>query len=95
MALRAGTSFIQERYPVALMTKALEFLNVMTYDYNAGATSSLGSPLTGCKDPFIYANETDVDCVTTEFGALNSSTGDFEEGSWSECFGLCDGYNYG
>jgi hypothetical protein len=35
------------------------------------------------------------DCVTTAWGALDETTGNFVAGSWSPCFGLCNGNNYG
>lgn len=36
----------------------------------------------------------DVDCVTSNWGALDTS-GNFKEGAISECMGLCTGDNYG
>lgn len=94
-ALRASQFYAEERYPVEFMAEHMDYLNVMTFDYHDGSQSSMTSPLTGCYNPFIYSELDDVDCVTTEFGALDETDGSFVEGAFSDCFGLCNGYNYG
>lgn len=96
MALRADSGFVKQRYPVRLMDEYLDHFNDMTYDYNGGFNhyTSLNAPLSGCQDPYVWEQMVDQDCQTTEFGALIDN-GMFVEGAWSECFGLCDGTNWG
>lgn len=50
MALRALSSFVKERYPVARMNVYLDRFNDMTYDYNGAFNgySGINSPLAGC-----------------------------------------------
>lgn len=95
-ALRAGHDWIQERMPAELMAQYLDQFNDMTYDYNAAYNeyAALNGPLGGCANPDLWESLTDVDCETTEFGALDQS-GTFKAGAWSDCFGLCDGENWG
>lgn len=94
-ALRADPHFIEERMPADLMNLYLASFNDMTYDYNAAYNkyAALNSPLSGCANPNAWDAMVDVDCVTTEFGALNSN-GVFTVGAWSDCFGLCNGDNW-
>lgn len=95
-ALRADPDWIEERMPADLMTLYLDQFLDMTYDYNAAYNqyAALNSPLGSCASPSNWEALADVDCVTTEWGAYDAS-GNFDVGGWSDCWGLCDGDNYG
>lgn len=43
----AGTDQLQQSYDVAQMSKYLDYINLMTYDYNEGDKTSHNSPLSG------------------------------------------------
>lgn len=96
MALRADPNWVMERMPGELMEPYLDQFNDMTYDYNAAYNgyAALNSPLGSCANPGQWEKMEDVDCVTSEFGALDSN-GVFKVGATSECLGLCDGSNWG
>jgi len=68
----------------------------MTYDYNAAYNqyAALNSPLGSCANPTAWENLGDVDCETTEWGAY-ADNGNFDVNGWSDCWGLCNGENYG
>lgn len=95
-ALRADPDWVAERMPADLMAKYLDNFLDMTYDYNAAYNqyAALNSPLGSCAAPSFWESLSDIDCETTELGAYDDS-GNHVIGAWSDCWGLCNGENYG
>jgi GH18 family chitinase len=95
-ALRAAPNYISERIPADLIAPYLDHYNDMTYDYNAAYNqyAALNGPLGSCANPEWWESHEDQDCETTDFGDYDSN-GNFVAGQWTDCWGLCNGENYG